>query len=168
MSKIARIMEIDERFEFSAVPDERLLTVTLRHVLSGRITALRTLGVLFLVWALLNWVWVDFTTAGISVVLAVLIGAVAPFHLIWSSARALRPVMTGRPADYRIDADGVRVTDAMSEVFYRWPLISAIGELPGVLIVRTGPRFLPLPVAGLPAETIAAIVAMARSRIGTA
>jgi hypothetical protein len=72
----------------------------------------------------------------------------------------------GHPTAYRVDEQGVSQSSLMAASTFRWPMITAIEELPGQVLVRVGKlQFVPLPTASVPEQMRLAMVSFLRARV---
>jgi hypothetical protein len=160
-------------FVFEAEPTKGQIVAAIRHASRKAFWFFRIFGLVVFAYGL----WVAFSddlSLGWEIGLAVffsLLAAVVGVYLPWfTQRRATRTSMrvVGMPAAYRIDAEGVRSSNALSDGLIRWPLVTGIGEVADLVLVRMGKaRFIPIPIGQLPPETRAALVGFLRVHIGT-
>jgi YcxB-like protein len=164
------IMGLDLPFTFEAQPTERQLAAAVRHVSRRGLLIARSLGALLMLGGVVLLVLPVATgsLAAVYLVLGLAFGLLRPYV---SMRRAIRNNMrlVGRPTTYQIDAGGIRTSSELSEGVFRWPLISAIDELPDLIVVRVSKaHFVLLPVAALPRERRAALATFLRESVAAA
>jgi hypothetical protein len=153
-------------FVFEAQPSQGQVVAAIRYASRKAFWVFRIFGLAVFVYGLSVTVVEDapFWYAAFFALLGAVVGVFLPWFI---ERRATRTSMKtiGMPTAYRVDAEGVRSGNALTEGVIRWPLISRIDELPGLVMVRMGrARFIPIPVGDLPAETRVALVGFLRAQ----
>jgi hypothetical protein len=168
---ISGTMGTQPPFVFEAQPSQEQVVAAIRHAGRKTFWFFRIFGAVVFLYGLGVAVFDD-GPVGLAVGLTVffaLLGAVVGVYLPWfTKRRATRTSMkmVGMPTAYRVDAEGVRSGNALTDGVIRWPLISRIDEVPGLVMVRIGKvRFIPIPVGDLPAETRIALVDFLRANV---
>ncbi|GAA4591883.1 hypothetical protein BJY16_000430 [Actinoplanes octamycinicus] len=162
-------MTSDVAFTFAAEPDLRRFRVALAHFYRPSFLLVRTTGVLLIAVAgfLLLLGGRGGTVAGL------LLGAVflllAPAWIVRRTAVRVAE-LADRPATYRVDGEGIRVSSDLIEQLYRWPALTTVAEVPGILLATTvgAAGFVAVPTDGLTPEDAAALTAFVRARVGGA
>jgi hypothetical protein len=158
-------------FVFEAQPSRGQVVAAIRYASRKAFWIFRIFGLAVFLYGLGGAVFGD-GPVGFAVGMAVffaLLGALVAVFLPWfTERRATRTSMkmVGIPTAYRIDAEGVRSGNALTDGVIRWPLISRIDEVSDLVMVRMGrARFIPIPVGQLPAETRVALVGFLRAQV---
>jgi hypothetical protein len=156
-------------FVFEAQPSQGQVVAAIRYASRKAFWFFRIFGLAVFLYGLGVTVSDD-APVWFTVVFA-LLGAVVAVFLPWLvERRATRTSMkmVGIPTAYRVDAEGVRSSNALTDGVIRWPLISRIDEVVDLVMVRVGKaRFIPIPVGDLPAETRVALVGFLRKQVAT-
>jgi hypothetical protein len=159
-------------FVFEAQPGHAQVVAAIRFVSRRAFWFFRGFGLLVFLYGLWTAFADDLSTGwiigftGFFAALGGLVGLFLPWLAERRSTRASMK-MVGLPSAYRIDAEGVRSSNALTDGVIRWPLITAIDEVAGLVLVRLGKaRFIPVPIGQLPPETREAIVAFLRWHVG--
>jgi len=154
-------------FVFEAQPSRAQVVAAIRHASRKTFWFFRLFGLAVFLYGLSVTVFDDAPVW--FMVFFALLGAVVAVLLPWfTERRATRTSMkvVGLPTAYRIDAEGVRSGNALTDGVIRWPLISRIDEVTDLMMVRMGrARFIPIPVGQLPAETRVALVGFLREQV---
>jgi hypothetical protein len=158
-------------FVFEAQPSREQVVAAIRYASRKTFWFFRIFGLAVFLYGLGVAVF-DGGSAGFAVGMTIffaLLGAVVGVFLPWfTERRATRTSMkmVGMPTAYRVDAEGVRSANALTDGVIRWPLISRIDEVSGLVMVRLGKaRFIPIPVGDLPAETRTAMLGFLRANV---
>lgn len=159
-------MSTDTSFAFSVGPDERALRAAIKHFLRPTFALIRGGGLAILVLGALVLVLGEYLL-GLTVVLIGLgfLLVVPPRTL----ARVMKKLggMAGRGATYRIDEQGLFSANDLFEVLYRWPAMTKVDELPGMLLVAAGESgFAAVRTGDLDPATRAALTEFIRARVG--
>jgi hypothetical protein len=160
----------DLPFTFEAQPTERQIAAAVRHVSRRGLLIARSLGAFLVLCGVIMLVIPDPTAslAAVYIALGLAFGVVLPPISIRRATRDSRRLVSS-PTTYQIDAAGVRTSSELSDGVIRWPLFSAIDELPDQILVRVGKvQLVPLPVAALPPERRAALVTFLRESVAAA
>ena len=158
-------------FVFEAQPGQGQVVAAIRYASRKTFWFFRIFGLAVFLYGLIVAISDDVPVGfavGITVFFALLGALVAVFLPWFTERRATRTSMkmVGMPTAYRIDAEGVRSSNALTDGVIRWPLISRIDEVPDLVMVRMGKaRFIPIPVGQLPAETRVALVGFLRAHV---
>jgi hypothetical protein len=158
-------------FVFEAQPSREQVVAAIRYASRKTFWFFRIFGLVVFLYGLGGAIFDDgpvWFAVGIAIFFA-LLGAVVAVFLPWfTERRATRTSMkmVGMPTAYRVDAEGVRSANALTDGVIRWPLISRIDEVSGLVMVRLGKaRFIPIPAGDLPAETRIAMVDFLRANV---
>ncbi len=159
-------MTTDTAFAFSAGPDERALRAAFKHFLRPTFAFIRGGGIALAVLGVLFLVLGQYLVALFVLLLAVGFVAVVP-------ARSLQRVMTkvgamaALGASYRVDERGIFAANELVEALYRWPALTKVDELPGMLLVSMGQSgFVGMRTGELDPQTRAALTEFVRARVG--
>jgi hypothetical protein len=153
-------------FVFEGQPDRATITAAVRHVSRRRMWIFYALGLVIALAGLVNLLTEGGMAAGITFIVlgAVWIVVMPAIALRKAVKRGMKQV--SHPTTYRIDENGVTQNNMMATSTFRWPMITAIEELPGQVLVRVGKlQFVPLPTATVPEPTRLAMVAFLRAQV---
>ncbi|BCJ42431.1 hypothetical protein GCM10010168_08270 [Actinoplanes ianthinogenes] len=162
-------MSTDTSFAFSAGPDQQALRTAFQHFLRPTFTLLRGGGLaMLLVGLALVLLWDQYVAGLLVLMLGLGFAVVVP-------SRTLRRVMqrsaalSGRGASYRVDEQGIFAANDLVEALYRWPALTRVDELPGMLLVAIGESgFVSMRTGDLDPQTRAALTEFVRARVGRA
>lgn len=158
-------MDTSTVFAFSAQATRKQLTVSISRFMRPQIRLFRLAGVLMIIFGLVFQVGDDDLVRIFGVLLGVAFAGVIPAMTVRSVVRKIEG-MFSRRTDYRVDEQGVRMTNDLTDFFYRWAAVDRLDEAPGLLIARTGPSgFFALPIADLPEDEAAALADFVRGRV---
>jgi hypothetical protein len=160
-------MGADLPLTFQAHPDQRQISVAIRHVLRRRVIVLRVIAGLMVVWGA---VFGLFLGLGVSylvyfTILALVLGVGCPELAVWRSTRAsIRLVV--RPTDYRFDQNGFGLSTDLAESGMRWAAVTAVDYLPGQVLLRLSKlQFISVPTSGLTADQTTELEALVRAHV---
>ncbi|GGN53546.1 hypothetical protein GCM10010112_02500 [Actinoplanes lobatus] len=158
-------MDAATDFSFYVQPTREQLAVSVKQFMRPQLRLARLLGVLLIALDFLFFSLGERTMGLFVALLGVSLIAVVPPLTVRSVVGKMAGVI-GRPTQYRVDDQGVRMTSDLTEVFYRWAAVDRLDETPGLLIARTGQSgFFAVPIADLPPETAAEVTAFVRAHV---
>ena len=160
-------MGADLPLTFQAHPDQRQISIAIRHVLRRRVIVLRVIAGLMVVWGA---VFGLFLGLGVSylvyfTILALVLGVGCPELAVWRSTRAsIRLVV--RPTNYRFDQNGFGLSTDLAESGMRWAAVTAVDHLPGQVLLRLSKlQFISVPTSGLTADQTTELEALVRDHV---
>ncbi|MFC4067919.1 YcxB family protein [Actinoplanes subglobosus] len=158
-------MDTDTVFAFSAHPTRAQLIVSIRRFIRGQARLFRLAGVLLIVFGLVFSLDEEHLLRIFTVLFGLACILVVPELTVRTVVRKIQGMLS-RPTEYRIDEQGVRMTNDLTEFFVRWVAVDRLDEAPGLLIARTGQTgFYAIPTGGLPPETAAEVTEFVRAHV---
>ncbi|WP_436527019.1 hypothetical protein [Actinoplanes sp. HUAS TT8] len=155
-------------FTFVADPDPERLRRALRHYFQRAFMLTRTGGTVILLCGLLVGALGEYLTAFAFVLLGAVLAFVVPIRIMNTTLAKLTAAKHG-PTTHRIDEQGVFGSNDLLEALYRWPALTRVEEMPGLLmIVTVQSAYVTVGTAGLDPETSAALTEFVRERVGRA
>ena len=160
-------MGADLPLTFQAHPDQRQISVAVRHILRRRVAVLRVIAGLMVVWGA---VFGLFLGLGVSyflyfTVLALVVAVGFPELAVWRSLRSSTRLVV-RPTSYHFDQDGYGVSTDLAQSRMRWAAVTAVDHLPGQMLLRLSKlQFISVPTSGLTADQITELGALVRAHV---
>lgn len=159
-------MTTDTAFVFSVGPDERAARAAVKHFLRPTLMFVRVAGLGILVVGLALLFFDNYLLALLVILIGLGFAVVVPPRTLQRVMKKVGP-MVGLGSAYRVDEQGIFAANSMMEALYRWPALTKVDELPGVLLVAMGESgFVSIRVSDLAPETRAALIAFIRARVG--
>jgi YcxB-like protein len=167
--KLHATMQPPPVFAFTAQPTLAQMAAAVRLVSRRTLIWLLALGLLGVVCGLM--VGLDGGDPGVAfgmITGGLTLGLLLPW-LVSRTAAKNNARLASQPITYRIDEQGVWSATALSEGLIRWPMVTRVDEVRGMLVVRVDKnRFIPVPVDQLPPEATAELTAFIRGHLGLA
>ncbi|MET0494090.1 MAG: YcxB family protein [Actinoplanes sp.] len=160
-------MGADLPLTFQAHPDQRQISVAVRHILRRRVAVLRVIAGLMVVWGA---VFGLFLGLGVSyflyfTVLALVVAVGFPELAVWRSLRSSTRLVV-RPTSYHFDQDGYGVSTDLAQSRMRWAAVTAVDHLPGQMLLRLSKlQFISVPTSGLTTDQITELRALVRDHV---
>ncbi|WP_348651076.1 YcxB family protein [Micromonospora sp. WMMD812] len=148
---------------FRTEPDRRLLAAALRRTLGRSLRLFRLCGVILLLPAATAILTDEWSAAA-----GWLLGAVAfwilPPVLVRSAVRSSWKSY-GRPIDWQVSDEGVRMVSDIMESLVRWPALETVELIPDQLLLKINrQQVIPVPIAGLSPQDRDALFDLLRAR----
>ncbi len=158
-------MATDTVFSFAAQPTRAQLVVSIRRFMRGQLRPFRLAGALLIVFGLVFSLDDEIVLRIFTVLFGLACIVLVPELTVRTVVGKMQGLLS-RPTEYRIDEQGVRMTNDLTEFFVRWVAVDRLDEAPGLLIARTGPSgFYAVPTGALPPETAAEVTAFMRAHV---
>lgn len=152
-------------FTFSARPTEAQLIASLNAFLRPYYRLYRWMGVVLVLLGVLLFLLDVGYFAVFSVLLGIAFVLIIPPVTTRTVLRKMADLVD-RPTDYRIDENGVWMSNDKVENLFRWNSVDRLEELPGMVLARLGKSgFYAVPTDGLPPETAAEVTAFLRAHV---
>jgi hypothetical protein len=159
-------MTTDTSFAFSVGPDERAARAAVKHFLRPSFTLLRGAGLAMFLVGLFLLFWEQYLVALLIILLGLGFALVVPSRTLQRVMKRVGP-MVGLGSAYRIDGQGIFAANELAEVLYRWPALTRVDELPGILLVAVGESgFVSIRTGELDPPTRAELTGFVRERVG--
>jgi hypothetical protein len=160
-------MGADLPLTFQAHPDQRQISVAIRHTLRRRVAVLRVIAGLMVVWGAVFGLFLGLGVIYLVyfTILALALGVGCPELAVWRSTRAsIRLVV--RPTHYRFDQDGFGLSTDLAQSGMRWAAVTAVDHLPGQVLLRLSKlQFISVPTSGLTADQATELQALLRDHV---
>ncbi|BEL11822.1 hypothetical protein Q0Z83_100130 [Actinoplanes sichuanensis] len=158
-------MDTETGFSFSAHPTRQQLLVSIRRFMRGQLRLFRLAGALLIVFGLVFSLDEELVLRIFTVLFGLACILVVPEITVRVVVAKIQGMLT-RPTEYRIDDQGIRMTNDLTEFFVRWIAVDRLDEAPGLLIARTGQTgFYAVPTGSLPPETAAEVTEYVRAHV---
>ncbi|GIE80245.1 hypothetical protein Aph02nite_61950 [Actinoplanes philippinensis] len=158
-------MDTETVFSFSAHPTRQQLVVSIRWFLRGQLRLLRLGGAVLIVFGLVFSLDDELLLRIFTVLFGLVCILLVPEITVRVVVARIQGMLS-RPTEYRIDDQGVRMTNDLTEFFVRWIAVDRLDEAPGLLIARTGQSgFSAIPTGGLPPETASEVTGYVRAHV---
>jgi hypothetical protein len=158
-------VDTDTAFTFSAHPTRAQLVVSIRRFMRGQIRFFRLAGALLIVFGLVFSLDDELVLRIFTVLFGLACIVLVPELTVRTVVGKMQGMLS-RPTEYRIDGQGVRMTNDLTEFFVRWVAVDRLDEAPGLLIARTGQSgFYAVPTVALSPETAAEVAAFMRAHV---
>ncbi len=148
---------------FSAEPDRALFATAVRHVARARFSLARLLALVVVAAGIYFWAAAGVYFFVVYVVLALVLGIVCPWLVVRRSLKLGERHF--RPTEYAFGPQGFRTPTDLADSSVAWPLVAAVDDLPGQILLRLNKlQFVLVPTGGLTPQELSTLRAIIAAR----